>query len=81
MRGNQDFVTDLTFQYVEPYIVPKVSLTGDSSQRVDTRVLQVVYSFTPDALPAYVGQQLDVFVESAERAYSPQEPTTSRRSA
>jgi len=27
-------------------------------------VLQVIYSFPADALPVYVGQQMDVFVDS-----------------
>jgi HlyD family secretion protein len=81
VRGNRDFAADLTFQYVEPYIVPKVSLTGDTSQRVDTRVLQVVYSFAPEALSAYVGQQLDVFVESAGAARTLKEQGGSKRAA
>jgi hypothetical protein len=49
---------------VEPYVVPKRSLTGDSTERVDTRVLQVIYSFYKGALPIYVGQQMDVFIEA-----------------
>jgi HlyD family secretion protein len=49
---------------VEPYVTPKTSLTGSSTERVDTRVLQVIYSFPPHALPAFVGQQLDVFIET-----------------
>jgi len=64
LRGNRDLATDLRFEYVEPYVVPKRSLTGDSSERVDTRVLQVVYSFPAGVLPAYVGQQVDVFIEA-----------------
>ena len=68
VRGNNAFAADLRFEYVEPYIVPKQSLTGDTAQRVDTRVLQVVYSFAPGSLPAYVGQQLDVFVETSAGA-------------
>jgi hypothetical protein len=50
---------------VEPYVVPKVSLTGSSTERVDTRVLQVIYSFEcPKDRPVYVGQQVDLFVKS-----------------
>lgn len=53
---------------VEPYVIPKRSLTGDNSERVDTRVLQVVYAL-PDArdIPLYVGQQMDVYLRSAKR--------------
>lgn len=63
VRGNSELAANLRFEYVEPYIVPKQSLTGDTAQRVDTRVLQVIYSLAPESLPAYVGQQVDVFVE------------------
>ncbi len=66
MRGNSDLKADLTFVRVEPYITPKTSLTGSSTERVDTRVLQIIYSFGHDALPAYVGQQMDVFIETPD---------------
>ena len=66
VRGNRDLKTDLTFVRVEPYVVPKRSLTGESSERVDTRVLQLVYSFPADALPVYVGQQMDVFIDAPQ---------------
>jgi RND family efflux transporter MFP subunit len=64
LRGNRDLSADLSFEYVEPYVVPKRSLTGESQERVDTRVLQVVYSFPNDAMPAYVGQLVDVFIDA-----------------
>ncbi|MGH8067885.1 MAG: hypothetical protein ACRERE_22195 [Candidatus Entotheonellia bacterium] len=44
--------------------MPKRSLTGDATARVDTRVLQRLYSFDRDDLPVYVGQQMDVFIET-----------------
>jgi HlyD family secretion protein len=64
VRGNRDLSTPLHFVRVEPYVVPKKSLTGDSTERVDTRVLQGLYSFDPKSLPVYVGQQMDVFIEA-----------------
>jgi multidrug resistance efflux pump len=66
VRGNASIGTDLTWVRAEPYIVPKRSLTGDSSERVDTRVLQVVYRFPRGDLPVYVGQQMDVYIETAK---------------
>ena len=63
VRGNSKLKTPLTFEYVEPYVIPKQELTGGATERVDTRVLQVVYSFPGDALPVYVGQQMDVFIQ------------------
>ncbi|MXS85913.1 biotin/lipoyl-binding protein [Nitrosomonas sp. HPC101] len=63
LRGNRDFSVELTPAYVEPYVIPKQSLTGDSTEQVDTRVLQALYSFDRKQLPVYVGQQMDVFIE------------------
>ncbi len=63
VRGNPTLKTPLRFVRVDPYIIPKTSLTGDSPERTDTRVLQVIYSFDPSTLPmVYAGQQMDVFV-------------------
>ena len=64
LRGNRDLATELQFVRTEPYVVPKRSLTGESTERVDTRVLQVLYSFPAEKLPVYVGQQMDVFIEA-----------------
>ncbi|TRW92917.1 efflux RND transporter periplasmic adaptor subunit [Candidatus Methylobacter oryzae] len=66
LRGNRDFKTELVPAYVEPYVVPKKSLTGDSTEQVDTRVLQALYSFDRSQLPVYVGQQMDVFIEAKD---------------
>jgi len=63
VRGNRELKTELKFERVEPYVIPKRSLTGDSTERVDTRVMQAVYSFDRNKLPVYVGQQMDVFIE------------------
>ena len=64
IRGNRDLKTPLTYVGVEPYVVAKSQLTSSSTERVDTRVLQILFSFPRTALPAYVGQQMDVFIET-----------------
>ena len=64
MRGNPQLHTALQFERIDPYVIPKTALTGASAERVDTRVLQVIYSFDRAALPAYVGQQVDVFIQA-----------------
>lgn len=66
VRGNSEIRTSLRFEYLEPYVVPKKSLTGDTSERVDTRVMQAIFSFDRKELPIHVGQQMDVFVEVSE---------------
>ncbi|NBV43285.1 secretion protein HlyD, partial [bacterium] len=62
LRGNKDIKTDLEFVRIEPYVIPKKSLTGQSTERVDTRVLQVMYAFPKGAMNAYVGQLVDVHI-------------------
>jgi RND family efflux transporter MFP subunit len=64
VRGNSAISFDLHFAYVEPYVVPKAELTGESTEQVDTRVLQVVYSVRKGDLPIYVGQQIDVYIKA-----------------
>lgn len=64
LRGHKETRMPLKFVRFEPYVVPKKSLTGDSTERVDTRVLQVVFSFTRGDLPIFVGQQMDVFIDT-----------------
>src|SRR5262249_23130716 len=45
LRGNPALSTPLNFVRFEPYVLPKRSLSGDNTERVDTRVLQVIYAF------------------------------------
>jgi len=63
VRGNTGQRLPLRFVRVEPYVIPKRNLTGDSTERVDTRVLQVIFALDPGAR-VYAGQQLDVFIEA-----------------
>ncbi len=62
LRGDPRREFPLTFVRVEPYVVPKKALTGDNTERVDTRVLQVIYAIDPQGVTLYVGQQVDVFM-------------------
>lgn len=66
VRGNARLTAPIRFVRFEPYVVPKRSLSGGGSERVDTRVLQVIYRLEPDVLPVRAGQQVDVFIEGGE---------------
>lgn len=67
IKGRRDVEIPLRFIRIEPYIVPKKSLTGESSERVDTRVLQIIYQFDrPSGAAVYVGQQMDVFLDAGK---------------
>ena len=67
LKGQPDLWFPLNFVRIEPYVVPKKSLTGDNTERVDTRVLQVIYAIERSDLRLYVGQQLDVFIDAGNR--------------
>jgi len=65
VRGHPKLKIALKYLYTMPYVVPKKNLTGLSTERTDTRVLQVLYALpTKIDFPLFVGQQLDVFIES-----------------
>jgi multidrug efflux pump subunit AcrA (membrane-fusion protein) len=67
LRGEPSQHFALRFVRVEPYVIPKKSLTGDNTERVDTRVLQLIYALEPGRRRVYVGQQLDVYIEATPR--------------
>jgi multidrug resistance efflux pump len=62
-RGQRRRHSKLSFVRVEPLVVPKRALSGQVTERVDTRVMQVIYAILTDDAPRLIGQQLDVFIE------------------
>ena len=67
IKGNAKLKFPLRYQRTEPYMIPKRSLTGNTAERVDVRVLQLIYEFDrPDDFPVYVGQQVEVFIQPAK---------------
>jgi len=64
LKGDTQRPIPLEFVRIEPFVIPKVSLTGSSVERVDTRVLQVIYRIPPAERDAvYVGQQIDLYLQ------------------
>jgi multidrug efflux pump subunit AcrA (membrane-fusion protein) len=63
VRGDARRKLPLRFLRFEPFVVPKRNLTNDASERVDTRVLQVIYALEKNA-PVLPGQQMDVLIEA-----------------
>ncbi|MEI6073493.1 MAG: biotin/lipoyl-binding protein [Verrucomicrobiae bacterium] len=63
LKGSREHAIPLEFVRIEPYILPKKSLSGESTERVDTRVLQIIFRFPSPSFPVYVGQQMDVFIK------------------
>jgi multidrug resistance efflux pump len=67
VRGDSSHRYRLRFVRFEPYVIPKKNLTGDSTERVDTRVLQVIFALDKNA-PVYAGQQMDVFIDAGGKS-------------
>jgi multidrug efflux pump subunit AcrA (membrane-fusion protein) len=70
-RGDAGRRFELEFVRYEPLVIPKRSLTGDSTERVDTRILQAIYRVKAPDSKLFVGQQMDVFIESNPRSSTP----------
>ena len=62
IRGTRVSVP-LEFVGIEPYVTPKISLSDQRMERVDVRVLPVIFRFrNADAPKLYAGQLVDVYV-------------------
>lgn len=67
LKGRPQVRFPLTYFDTEPYVIPKQNLTGSNTERVDTRVLQVLYALPEKTeIPLYIGQQMDVYIEAAK---------------
>ncbi len=70
-RGAADRKVQAKFVRVEPLVVPKRSLTNSASERVDVRVVQVLYELPPTDGLFRVGQQIDAFIPARKPAPEP----------
>ncbi len=62
IRGT-DIHVPLTFVRIQPYVSPKIELSDQRQERVDVRVLPIIFRFEkPKTVTLYPGQQVDVYV-------------------
>ncbi len=62
IRGTNEHVA-LTFVRIQPYVSPKIELSDQRQERVDLRVLPLIFRFEkPAGLNLYPGQLVDVYV-------------------
>ncbi|MEO0689013.1 MAG: efflux RND transporter periplasmic adaptor subunit [Pseudomonadota bacterium] len=66
-RGAADQQVEAVFVRAEPQVVPKRQLTNSAAERVDVRVLQLIYAL-PESDLFRVGQQVDAFIPARESA-------------
>lgn len=64
LQGDARISFPLEFVRIEPYLTSKQNLSNDVSERVDTRVMHIIYRIKNVKGPIYVGQQMDVFIET-----------------
>ena len=64
LRGGR--IVEFPIEYVRtvPVVIPKRTLTGENSERIDTRVMEMIYRFTQDNPKVLPGQLLDVYIDS-----------------
>ena len=56
----------LEFVRIQPYVSPKIQLSNQRTERVDLRVLPVLFKFTPlKNLHLYPGMLVDVYLEAS----------------
>lgn len=65
-RSNKDITYPIKFVRVEPLLVPKQQISGNSRELVDTRILEVIYSVDDKKPDLFVGQKVDVFIKASE---------------
>ncbi len=64
IRGS-DAKVPLEFVRIQPYVSPKLELSNQRTEKVDLRVLPVIFRFTPPAgVAVYPGQLVDVYIGS-----------------
>ena len=64
IRGT-DVRIPLEFERLQPYVTPKIELSDQRTERVDVRVLPVLFRFKPPQnMNLFPGQLVDVYVET-----------------
>jgi multidrug resistance efflux pump len=64
LQGDARVKFPLHFVRVEPFLVNKQNLTNELTEIVNTRVLHIIYRIDKDHNRLFVGQQMDVFIET-----------------
>jgi HlyD family secretion protein len=60
--AGSDIKVPLEFVRVQPYVSPKIELSNERQEKVDLRVLPVIFRFEKQDIPVYPGQLVDVYI-------------------
>jgi HlyD family secretion protein len=64
LRDHSEIKVPLAFVRTEPYVMPKQQLDNLPGERVDTRVLQIIYRIDTGDPRLFIGQQMDVCIRA-----------------
>lgn len=71
VRGT-DTAIPLQFERIQPYVTPKIELSNERTEKVDLRVLPVIFRFTPPpGIALFPGQLVDVYLADAAAVRPP----------
>jgi HlyD family secretion protein len=74
VRGT-DVEVPLEFVRVQPFVSPKIALSNERTEKVDLRVLPLIFRFTPPAgIVLYPGQLVDVYLQPGGTQRSARQP-------
>ena len=67
IRGMNNKAIPLEFIRLQPYTVPKIQLSNRTSERVDVRVLPIIFRFKkPTDINIFAGQLVDVYIRGKQ---------------
>lgn len=65
VRGLDNYAIPLTFVSIQPYTIPNIQLSDERQERVDVRVLPIVFKFKkPTDINLYPGQLVDIYLKA-----------------
>lgn len=67
IRGLNNYGVPLEFLYIQPYTIPNIELSDERNERVDVRVLPIVFRFRkPTDINVFPGQLVDIYLKGAK---------------
>lgn len=66
LPANKKMKFPLEYIRTEPVLVVKNNLSNDITEKVDSRVFQVIYKIKDSSAPLFINQEMDVFIETTE---------------
>jgi multidrug efflux pump subunit AcrA (membrane-fusion protein) len=67
IRDRRGSKLKLRFVRVEPIVIPKTSFTGKVAEKLDTRIINIIYEVIASDSPIFIGQQVDVYFTHEEK--------------